>query len=147
MLARHIFKTLTLPLLVLCLLSAPRPLRAEEQTPTFPPAASDMSGDWKVLMENDNGHKVLHFHIEEKDGRLRGKLTSREAGTQDLDGRRGDDGEILFWSTFYDRGGASTENNFKAKLEGETLVGEGRFFRRNYRFRAERYIPQVKRHH
>jgi len=96
-----------------------------------------MSGEWRVLLENSNGKKYIRFRIEDKDGRLRGKMKSRENGTQDLDGRREDDGQILFWSTYYDRAGGSTETNFKGYWDGEAIVGDGRFFDKPVKFRAE----------
>ncbi len=99
---------------------------------------SDLSGDWKVMLENSLSRKRITFRIEEKDHRLRGKVFSREYGTQDLDGRREEDGKVFFWWTVSDRAGHRTDSSFRGKLEGEAMVGKGRFFDKSYDFRAER---------
>jgi hypothetical protein len=101
-------------------------------------APVNLDGEWRVLLESSNTKKYIRFRIEEKDGRLRGKMKSRETGTQDLDGRREANGKILFWSTFYTREGASIETSFKGVLEGEAIVGDARFFDKPYKFRAEK---------
>lgn len=126
--------TVSLALLLLLLASGGSPVGAQEAT--APPA--DLSGDWRVLLENSNSRKSIHFRIQETDGRLRGKVVSKEFGTQDLDGRREKDGKVLFWTTYYTREGASVESSFKGMLEGEEIVGECKFFRKSYRFRADR---------
>jgi hypothetical protein len=98
----------------------------------------NLNGEWKVTLENSNGRKLVRFLVDEKDGRLRGKMNSRDTGAQDLDGRQEDDGKILFWSTFKTREGASVEISFKGKLEGEAIVGDARYFEKPYKFRAVR---------
>lgn len=99
---------------------------------------SDLSGDWKVMLENSLSRKRITFRIEEKDHRLRGKVFSREYGTQDLDGRREEDGKVFFWWTVSDRAGNTTDSSFRGKIEGEDMVGKGRFFDKSYDFRAQR---------
>jgi hypothetical protein len=103
-----------------------------------------LSGQWKVLLENSNTKKYIRFRIEEKDGRLRGKMASRETGTQDIDGRREDNGKILFWSTFYTREGISIDTSFKGVMEGDAIVGDARYFDKPYKFRAERVEEKEK---
>lgn len=98
----------------------------------------DLSGTWKVVLENSYTRKQITFRIEQKDGRMRGKMASKEIGAQDLDGRQDKSGEILFWSTFRSREGISTESSFKGRMEGEAIVGKARFFEKPYNFRAER---------
>ncbi len=98
----------------------------------------DLSGTWKVVLENSYTRKQITFRIEQKDGRMRGKMASKEIGSQDLDGRQAENGEILFWSTFRSREGISTETSFKGRMEGEAIVGKARFFEKPYNFRAER---------
>ena len=134
----------TLLLGLLCLLALAGTAIAESSDLGFPPAAEDLSGEWRVFLENSNSRKTIRFSVEEKDGRLRGKLKSKEMGTQDLDGRREEEGKVLFWSTWYEKGGGSVESNFKGRLEGETVVGECRFFEKPYSFRAERVVPKSK---
>ena len=109
-----------------------------------PVKASELNGEWKVLLENANSRKTIRLRVEEKDGRLRGKMASRETGTQDLDGRCEEDGKILFWSTFYTREGISIETSFKGKMEGEAIVGDARYFDKAYKFRAERVADKDK---
>lgn len=108
------------------------------------PPVADLSGQWKVLLENSNTKKYIRFRIEEKDGRLRGKMASRETGTQDIDGRREDNGKILFWSTFYTREGISIDTSFKGVMEGDAIVGDARYFDKPYKFRAERVEEKEK---
>ncbi len=90
------------------------------------------------MLENSYHRKLITFRITQKDGRLRGKMLSKDIGAQDLDGRQTADGEILFWSTFYSREGASMESSFTGRMEGEAIVGRSRFFDKPYTFRAER---------
>lgn len=111
---------------------------AESKAPLEP---SYFNGDWKVVLENSNGRKLARFRIEEKDGRLRGKMATRETGTQDLDGRI-EDGKILFWSTFQTREGATIDTSFKGVMEGDVIVGDARYFEKPYKFRAERVIKK-----
>lgn len=138
----------TLFVTILCALSlvVGAPAQEEQESPTspFPPAAESLTGDWKVMLENDNGRKQITFRVEEKNERLRGKVASKEYGTLDLDGRRDGDNKVLFWCTWYDRGGVSIESSFKGVLEGEAIVGESRYFNKPYRFRAERVVRKDK---
>lgn len=90
------------------------------------------------MLENSYHRKLVTFKIEQKDGRLRGKMLSKETGSQEIDGRQTPEGEVLFWSTFYSREGASMESSFKGRMEGDAIVGRARFFDKPYNFRAER---------
>lgn len=109
---------------------------AEESSPISEPL--DLSGTWKVLLENSYTRKQITFRIEQKDGRMRGKMVSKEVGSQPLDGRQDPDGQIHFWSTYYSREGTSTETTFKGRMEGDEIVGDARFFDKPFKFRAER---------
>ena len=91
------------------------------------------------MLENSYHRKQITFRLVPKDGRLRGKMSSKEIGTQDLDGRQTPEGEILFWSTFSSREGATMESTFTGRMEEDgAIVGRSRFFGKPYTFRAER---------
>lgn len=109
---------------------------AESESTKFEPV--DMTGSWKVMLENSYTRKQITFRIEQKDGRMRGKMHTRETEAQELDGRQTEDGEVLFWSTYRSREGISTETSFKGRWEGEAVVGKARYFEKPYTFRAER---------
>lgn len=130
-----------LALLLTLLMASTGLLQAEPADGALP----NLDGEWRVLLESSNTKKYIRFRIEEKDGRLRGKMKSRETGTQDLDGRREENGKILFWSTFYTREGASVETSFKGTLEGEAIVGDARFFEKPFKFRAEKVAEKDKK--
>ncbi len=101
------------------------------------PAERSLTGDWKVMLESSSTRKAIFFRIEEKDGRFRGTMSSKEIGSQDMDGRRDGD-KLLFWSTYTSREGGTMESSFKGKWDGEAIVGDARFFERPFKFRAER---------
>ena len=91
------------------------------------------------MLENSYHRKLITFRITQKDGRLRGKMLSKDSGSQEIDGRQTPEGEILFWSTFSSREGATMESTFTGRMEEDgAIVGRSRFFGKPYDFRAER---------
>lgn len=118
---------------------------AEGDPPAKAPQPEDFTGEWRVLLENSNGKKYIRFSIVDKDKRLRGKMKTRDYGTQELDGRKDDDGTLLFWSTYTDRAGGTTDTSFKGTWDGEAIVGKGRFFDKPVTFRAEKVEPKEKK--
>lgn len=122
-----------LSLLALCI----SPSFANEEAQALD-STTNLTGTWKVLLKNSNGYKQLRFVIDEKDGRPRGKMISREIESQELDGRKEEDGTILFWSRFVDSNGWSKDTNFRCHLNNGVLTGKGQFLDKPYELRAER---------
>jgi hypothetical protein len=107
-----------------------------------PEETVDLSGTWVVLLTNSLSRKQVTFNLNQKDGRLRGTVSSSEIPEQKLDGRLDKGNKFKLWGTYYERTGASTEYQFHGTYEGEpgeeTLKGESEFFKRRYDFVGER---------
>lgn len=102
----------------------------------------DLSGTWKVYLSNSLSRKLITFYIDQKDGRPRGEMSGKGMQAQRMNGRFGDDNEIFFWATHRDRGGLTTELEFKGHIEGEPgdlkMVGECEYFEKYYDWEATR---------
>jgi len=111
-------------------------------------APHDFTGTWKVLLSNSLSRRQITFHIEQKDGRLRGKMVAKGMPEQKIDGRFEEEDGILLWGTYYDRSGASIDYDFKGTIEGEpgkeSFKGKTRFFGKRYDFVGVR-APKKKK--
>lgn len=98
----------------------------------------DLSGTWKIIISNSLTRKQITFNVTQKDGRLRGTMSSKRMEEQRLNGRVEKNNKIKLWGIFEDRTGATTEFEFKGTYEGkigqETLQGTCEYFRKRYDF-------------